>query len=75
MAASRKRYKMINSKFVGADQYSYTSNSSTDTCIIENVGFEITVFEKSTLNRMYSVCLLPISEAWKRGKRFIYSAN
>jgi hypothetical protein len=42
-----------NIEVIGADKNSYALNFSKDTCIIENVGFETIIFEKSTLNRIY----------------------
>ncbi|MDH4267629.1 MAG: hypothetical protein OEW45_18535 [Deltaproteobacteria bacterium] len=44
-----------NIEVVGADQNSYTVKFSEDTCIIENMRFEKMVFEKSTLNRIYTL--------------------
>jgi hypothetical protein len=42
-----------NIEVIGADKNSYALNFSKDTCIIENSGFEIIIFEKSTLSRIY----------------------
>jgi hypothetical protein len=42
-----------NIEVIGADKKSYALNFSKDTCIVENVGFETIIFEKSTLNRIY----------------------
>ncbi len=44
-----------NIEVIGADKKSYALNFSKDTCIVENVGFETIIFEKSTLNRIYTV--------------------
>ena len=44
-----------NIEVIGADKKSYALNFSKDTCFLENVGFEIIIFEKSTLNRVYIV--------------------
>ena len=44
-----------NIEVVGADKNSYTLNFSKDTAILENVGFEKIVFEKSTLSRIYTL--------------------
>ena len=44
-----------NIEVIGADKKSYALNFSKDTCILENVGFEIIIFEKSTLSRIYTV--------------------
>ena len=42
-----------NIEVIGADKKSYALNFSKDTCIIENLGFETIIFEKSTMNRTY----------------------
>jgi hypothetical protein len=42
-----------NIEVIGADKKSYALNFSKDTCILENVGFETIIFEKSTLNRTH----------------------
>jgi len=42
-----------NIEVIGADKKSYALNFSKDTCIIENLGFETIIFEKSTMNRIY----------------------
>jgi hypothetical protein len=42
-----------NIEVIGVDKRSYALNFSKDTCIIENVGFEKIIFEKSTLNRTH----------------------
>jgi len=42
-----------NIEVIGADKKSYALNFSKDTCILENSGIEIIIFEKSTLNRIY----------------------
>jgi hypothetical protein len=44
-----------NIEVIGADKKSYALNFSKDTCLVENVGFETIIFEKSTLNRIYIV--------------------
>jgi hypothetical protein len=44
-----------NIEVIGADKNSYALCFSKDTCILENVGFETIIFEKSTLNRVYCV--------------------
>ncbi len=40
-----------NVEVIGADKKSYALNFSKDTCILENVGLETIIIEKSTLNR------------------------
>jgi hypothetical protein len=42
-----------NIEVIGEDKKSYALKFSKDTCILENVGFDIIIFEKSTLNRIY----------------------
>ena len=42
-----------NIEVIGADKKSCALNFSKHTCIIENLGFETIIFEKSTLNRIY----------------------
>ena len=42
-----------NIEVIGADKKSYALNFSKDTCILENMGFEIIIFEKLTLSRIY----------------------
>jgi len=42
-----------NIEVIGADKKSYALNFSKDTGILENVGFQTIIFEKSTLNRIY----------------------
>jgi hypothetical protein len=44
-----------NIEVIGADKESYALNFSKDTCILENMGFEIIIFGKSTLRRIYTV--------------------
>ena len=44
-----------NIEVVGTDQIAYTLNFSKDTCIIENKFFENMVFDKSTLNKIYTL--------------------
>ena len=42
-----------NIEVIGVDKKSYAVKFSKDTCILENVGFETIIFEKSTLNRIF----------------------
>src|SRR4030042_1946871 len=44
-----------NIEVVGSDQNSYTLNFSKDTCRVENMGFEKIIFDKSTLNKIYTI--------------------
>ena len=53
-----------NIEVVGADQNSYTLNFSKDTCVLENKQLEKIIFDKSTLNRIYTL---------KEGKREKYT--
>ena len=42
-----------NIEVIGVDKKYYALNFSKDTCIVENLGFETIIFEKSTLNRIH----------------------
>ncbi len=44
-----------NIEVIGADKKSYALKFSKDICILEHAGFEVIIFEKSTLNRVYTV--------------------
>jgi len=44
-----------NIEVQGADKDGYTLNFSKDTCILENREFQKIIFEKSTLNRVYTL--------------------
>ena len=44
-----------NIEVVGADEKSYTLNFSKDICIHQSKGFEKTIFDKSTLTRIYGL--------------------
>jgi hypothetical protein len=45
-------FTLGNIEVVNADQNSYTVNFSDDTCIFQNQGFKVIIFEKPTLNRI-----------------------
>jgi hypothetical protein len=53
-----------NIEVVDADQNSYTLKYSKDTCVLENKQLEKIIFDKSTLNRIYTL---------KAGKREQYT--
>ena len=61
-----------NNEVIGADKKSYAVNFSKDTCILENVGFETIIFEKSTLNRIY-VLKGDIREKYTMGLKNIFN--
>ena len=61
-----------NIEVIGADKKSYAVNFSKDTCILENVGFETIIFEKSTLNRIY-VLKGDIREKYTMGLKNIFN--
>jgi hypothetical protein len=44
-----------NIEVIGADKNRFALNFSKDTCILENAGFETIIYEKSTLNRIYTL--------------------
>ena len=52
-AGDRWVFTQGNIEVLGADKNSYALNFSKDTCVLENVGFQTIIFEKSTLNRIY----------------------
>ncbi len=59
-----------NSEVIGEDKKSYALKFSKNTCIIENVGSETIIFEKSTLNRTY-VLKGDMREKYTLGRRRI----
>ena len=59
-----------NIEVIGADKKSYALNFSKDTCILENLGFEIIIFEKSTLNRIF-ILKGDLREKYTLGRRRI----
>ena len=61
-----------NIEVIGADKKSYALNFSKDSCILENVGVETIIFEKSTLNRIY-VLKGDIREKYTMGLKNIFN--